>query len=77
MFDGLAHTRYRMLAEQLQHTHVMADATTRAVPIFEPSSQFAERGRQFPIAVDVRVIQRGRASGQRHQVMHRIENLVA
>jgi len=66
-----------MFAEQLQHTHVVADSTARAVPIFQPRSQFAERRRKFPIAVDVRVIQRSRASGERHQVMQRIENLVA
>lgn len=77
MLDGLDHTRHRMLAEQLQHTHVVADSTARAVPIFQPRSQFAERRRKLPIAVDVRVIQRGRASGERHQVMHGIEHLLA
>lgn len=66
-----------MGAEQLQHTHVVANSAAGAVPVLQPRSQFRKDGRKLPIAVDVRVIQRGRAPGERHQVMHRIENLVS
>ncbi len=66
-----------MLPQQFQHAHVLPDSDTAAVPILQPCSQFAKRRREFPVAVDVRVIQSGRASIQRHQVMQRIKHLVA
>ena len=76
LFDGLRHERHGMLGEQLQHTDILTDSATGSVPIFQPCSQLAERRREFPLAVDVRVIQSGRASGKRHQIMQRIKNLV-
>ena len=66
-----------MLPQQFQHAHVLPHSEAAAVPIFQPCSQFAKRRRKFPLAVDVRVIQSGRASTQRYQIMQRIENLVA
>ncbi len=77
LFDRPCHTRHGMFREQLQHTDILADSTTRTVPIFQPCSQFAECWREFPIAVDVRVIQRRRSSRKRYQIMQRIKNLVA
>jgi len=65
-----------MLPQQLKHAHVLPDSDAAAVPILQPYSQFAERRREFPIAVDVRVIQSGRSSTQRHQIMQRIKHLV-
>ncbi len=75
LFDGLAHTRHGMLAEQLQHSDVLANSVTAVEPIFQPCSQLAKHRREFPIAVDVRVIQSGRASRKRHQIVQRIKNL--
>jgi hypothetical protein len=66
-----------MLPQQFQHAHVLPHPKAAAVPILQPCSQFAKRRREFPIAVDVRVIQSGRSSTQRHQIMQRIKNLVA
>jgi len=54
-----------MLPQQFQHAHVLPDSDAAAVPIFQPCSQFGKRRREFPIAVDVRVIQSGRTSTQR------------
>ena len=77
LFDCLRHTRHGMFTEQLQHTDILADSTTRTVPIFQPCSQFAEDRWKFPIAVHVRVIQCRRTPRKRYQIMQRIENLVA
>ena len=74
--DRLGHRTDGMLPQQFQHAHVLPHSEAAAVPIFQPCSQLAKRRRKFPLAVDVRVIQRGRASTQRYQIMQRIENLV-
>jgi hypothetical protein len=77
LFDRLRHRWDGMLPQQFQYAHELADSVTRTVPIFQPRSQFAERRREFPIAVHIRVVQGRRASGEGHQIMQRIENLVA
>ena len=77
LFDRLRHRWNRMLPQQFQHAHVLPHSEAAAVPIFQPCSQFAKRRRKFPVAINVRVIQSGRASTQRHQIMQRIKNLVA
>ncbi len=76
LFDCLGHRWDGMLPQQFQHAHVLPDSEAAAVPIFQPCSQFAKRRREFPIAVDVRVVQSGRASGKRRQIMQRIKNLI-
>lgn len=76
LFDRLRHRWDGMLGEQLQHTHELADSTTAAMPILQSRAQFAERCRKCPLAVDVRVIQSGRTSTQRDQIMQRIEDLI-
>lgn len=77
LFDRPRHARHGMLTEQLQHADILADSTTRTVPIFQTCPQFAECWWEFPVAVDVRVIQGSRTSGKRYQIMQRIKNLVA
>jgi hypothetical protein len=77
LLDGVRHERHGMLGEQLQHAHILTDSVTGSVPIFQSCAQPAERRREFPIAVDVRMIQCRRPSAQRHQIMQRIKNLVA
>ena len=68
--------RHGMFAKQLQHTDILADSTTRAVPIFQPCSQRTECWWKLPVAVDVRVIQGRRTPGKRDQIMQWIKNLV-
>jgi len=56
LFDRLRHRAHGMLPQQLQHTHELSHSGTGTVPVFQPCSQFAKRGREFPIPVDDRVI---------------------
>lgn len=77
LLDGSGDARDRVFAQQLQHAHEMTHALARSVPLFQSRSQFVEARGQFPIAKDVRVVERGRSSGERHQIMPGIEYLIA
>lgn len=66
-----------MLTQQLQDADVLPYAAPGTMSLFQPHPEFPEHRRQLPVAVHVRVIQGGRSAAERHQVMQRIENLVA
>lgn len=76
LLDHLRHRWNRMVPQQFQHAHILPDSDATAVPIFQPCSQFAKDRREFPVAINVRVIQSGRTSTQRHQIVQRIKHLV-
>ncbi len=77
LFDRLSHRRDGMLPQQVQHADELPDSHTGAMAVFQPCAQLAEDRWEFPVAVHVRVIQGRRTSGERHQVMQWIKNLVA
>jgi len=76
LFDRRLHSRLRMTRQQLQHTHVLTHAGADAMPLFQPPTQFQKDRRQLPVPIHVRVIQRGRPTLQRRQIMPRIEHLI-
>ena len=65
-----------MLPQQFQHADELPYSDAGTVPPFQSRTQFVKRRRKFPRAVDVRVVQSGRTSRKRRQIMQRIENLV-
>jgi hypothetical protein len=77
LFDRRLHSRLCMTRQQLQHTHVLTHAGADAMPLFQPPTQFQKDRRQLPVPIHVRVIQRGRPTLQRRQIMPRVEHLVA
>jgi len=77
LFDRLSHRRDGMLPQQVQHADELPDSHTGAMAVFQPCAQLAEDRWEFPVAIHVRVIQRCRTPGERHQIMQRIKNLVA
>jgi len=76
LLDRLCHRTDGVLPQQFQHADELPDSGAGTVPPFQTRSQFVKRRRKFPITVDVRVVQSGRASRKRRQIMQRIENLV-
>jgi hypothetical protein len=46
-----------VLAQELQNADELPNARTGAVPFFQSLAEFAEHGRQLPIAIHVRMIQ--------------------
>lgn len=66
-----------MTGQQLQHAHVLTHAGADAVPFLQSPTQLPEDRRQLPVAIHVRVVQRGRTALQRRQIMPRIEDLIA
>ncbi len=53
LFDCTSHIRLAVFVQQLQDTDKLPDTVTRSVSIFQPCSQLAKYGREFPFAVDV------------------------
>lgn len=75
--DRFAHALDRMLAQQLQHTNVLARPRQPAMTLFQLASQPTEIGGQLPRAVDRRVVQAGRLALEHCQVMQGVEHLLA
>jgi hypothetical protein len=74
--DDALHLVQAVLVEQGQDTHVVLDATSRAVLFLQGFAEVAEERRQLPTPKDVGVIQRRRPALQGTQVMVRIEDLL-
>ncbi len=74
--DRLRHRTDGVLPQQFQHADELPYSGADTVPLFQPRSQFVKHRRKFPRTVDVRVVQSGRTSRKRRQIMQRIENLV-
>jgi hypothetical protein len=66
-----------MLGQQLQDANVVAGADRGPVLPFQGRTQLGEDRRQLPVLVDIGVIQRRRLAPQQHQVMQRLEDLLA
>lgn len=77
LFDRLLHARLRMARQQLEHLHVLPDPRAGAVPGFQSLAQIIKRGWQFPVTIDIGMIQRRRSALKRIQIMQRIEDLIA
>jgi hypothetical protein len=75
--DGPLHALDRVLCQQLQHADILPRSRAAAVLPFEVGTQLGEHGRQFPVPVDVGVIERRRLPLQRHQIVQRVEHLLA
>ena len=58
--DRAFNTRQRMFGQKLQNADVLPSPGRGAVPAFKVGTQFAEHGRQLPVAVNVGVVQGGR-----------------
>lgn len=54
-------------AEELQHADVMAGTNCDHEPGFEVAAEVGECGRELPVAVDRRVVERGGFAFQNHQ----------
>ena len=63
-----------MVAQQLEHAHVMTHATASPVMLFEATAEMGEAFRKHPIAIHIRVIQCSRAACECDQIMPRIED---
>jgi len=75
--DGLLHAFDGMRGQKLQHANIVAGTGAHTMLVLQRATQLAEYRRQLPVAVDVGVVQRRRLAPQRHQVMQRIEDLLA
>ena len=58
--DGAFDQVHRVLAEQLQHADELSGSSLWSEPAFEVAAEVGERGRELPVAVDRRVIERRR-----------------
>ena len=73
--DRLRHPIDRMPTQQLQDPYVFPIAPTIPMPGPKRVAQLPEGARQFPSAVNVRVVQRRRLASERRQEMQRNEDL--
>ena len=74
LLNGAGHALHRMFAQQLQHADELPTARWRPQLLLEAGTQAIERGRQSPVAVDRRMIERCDATPQRDQVVQRIQD---
>jgi len=75
----LQHTlnaRDRMFGQQLQHTDVLPNPSTGTMPCFQSCPQPFKDRRQFPMPVEIGMIQSSRTTSQRDQVVPGIQNLI-
>ena len=66
-----------MIAQQLQHANIMANAGANSVTLFEAAAKLGEAFRKLPVAIDIRVIDRSGATSECRQIMHRIKDFSA
>jgi len=76
-FDHVLNSLHRVLGQQLEYADVLPHAWPRSVTSLQTLSQLLERRRQLPTPVHVGVVQRRRAAAERHQIVQRIEHLIA
>lgn len=77
VLQHLLHTRNGMNVQQVQDADKVPSARQRSVPRFQTLTKVLENRWQFPLSKNVRVIQGGRPTLQRGQVMQRVEHLTA
>jgi hypothetical protein len=65
LLKRLLHAWPRMKSQQLQDTHIVTPTRQGAVPCFQTLTQFLEKRWQFPVAIDVGMIQGSRPTLQR------------
>ena len=71
------HARQGVNVQQVQDADKVPSACQRSMPRFQTLTQFLENRRQFPLSEDVCMIQGGRPTLQRGQVMQWFEHLAA
>ncbi len=74
--DGAFHAFDGVVGERLQHADVLLGAGAETEPFLQGSTQRGERRGKRPVAVDRRVIERGRLAFQNSQEVQRIEHLL-
>jgi hypothetical protein len=75
--DGPLHALDGVLGQELQDADVLPRPRRGAVLPLQVRAQLGENTRQIPMPVDVGVIQRRRLPLQHHQVVQRVEPLLA
>jgi len=75
--DGPLHALDGVLGQELQDADVLPCPRADAVLSLQVGTQLAEYARQIPVTVQVGVIERGRLPLQRHQIVQRLQQLLA